>query len=247
MKSFKINNTFNLSSLNEEVITIKKIKASSMEDLLELYITVTKKYDNATQEYPISTIDRELLYTKVPEININHKITECTFSTLTIVKPLKKSFEIFYETLEDKLNRLLEEESNSRVNIDNEVKKWQKSINLLLQNILEWIEPYKNKILIEKEELTIKEEQTGAYKTTQFTIKPLIGKQIMFKPRGTFIIGAKGRIDIYIPNYKKDLMLILNRTKDKDSWSLIVDKNRNNKFDFTKSQFINLLDDALTL
>ena len=247
MKSFKINNTYDLSLLNEEVITIKKIKATSINDLFDLHLIVTKKHENGSiSKYPIPTFDKKLGNSNVSEINIDHKITECAISTLTIEKPQEKSFEIFYETIEDKLNRLLEEEDSSRSNIGNEIKKWRGSIDLLINKISSWI-TYGDKVGIETEMLTINEDRTGTYNVNQFTIKPLIGKQIMFKPRGTFIIGAKGRIDIYIPNYGKDLMLLLDRIKGKDKWYLIVDMKINNKMEFTKSQFLNLLDDALTL
>ncbi len=247
MKSFTLTTDKKLSDLKEDVITIKQITSDSIENLLHISIMVHKKYPNgSTQSYPLPTFDRELLYTRTAQININHKIVDCGYATLELNNPKGKTFEISYETLADKLQQNKEKEDQTRSNVKSEVVKWQNSVNSLFQNIIEWITPYQDNIKHEIVKYSINEEISGSYDISILTIKPNIGKPITFRPVGTFVIGAEGRIDININNFGKPIMLILHREKVADKWLLIVNRNLQNQIVFDKAQLINLLDEVIS-
>ncbi len=247
-KSFIISKSKNLAELNEDVITLTKISSKDHDNIQNLIIFLHKKLaDGSNQVIPVNTYDPNYIYNNKSEINFNFKIVDCSISTLEISNPIDKEFEITYETLQDKLNKLKESETNSRSNISNELIKWKNSVNNLFKDITSWVEPYGNNINHELTEQDIYEEKTGNYLISFLNIRPLFGKSISFIPKGTFIFGAEGRIDINIPNYGKNLMLILNRSNDKDSWFLLIDKDFQKKVEFQKSQFISLLDDAISI
>ncbi len=242
MNSFNLSTTKNLSELGEDVITLKRITSDSSENLQSILLFVHKKYPNGdTETHPVSTYDSNFLYTKVPEINIDFKIVDCAISTLEIQNPKDKQFQIFYETLSDKLRHLQEKEDKSRTNVKSEVAKWQNSVNALYKNIIEWVAPFNENIKPEIINYSITEEISGQYEIPILAIKPNIGKSITFRPIGTFVIGAEGRIDVNISNFGKSIMLVLHREDSKDNWVMIIDKNIQNKRLFQKPQFINLL------
>lgn len=246
METFKISTTKDLSELKEDVITLKKITSDDINNLKNIVISLHKKHsDDRSEIIPINTYDKNLLYSKTPEINVDFKIVDCSISTLEITNPEEKSFQISYETLADKLKNLKEKEDKTRTNVKNEVEKWQRSVKSLFSNITEWIVPYKENINHEILTFNTSEEATGIYEIPILTIKPYIGNTITFRPIGTFIFGGEGRIDVNIPNFGSNIMLVLHREETKDKWIMIIDKNIQNTIIFQKSQFINLLDEVI--
>lgn len=102
-------------------------------------------------------------------------------------------------------------------NSDNEQRKleWLNSIDQLYLDIKKRLAPFEAKSLLQfrETEIELYEEPIGIYKAKQLTI--LLGDalnmlfwqySVSFIPKGTFIIGLVGRVDVKGP--KGDVMLI---------------------------------------
>ena len=75
--------------------------------------------------------------------------------------------------------------------------EWKKNINILYENIRDWLSDAANNNLLEIQEKTIQlsEEHLGQYKVPCLTIKTS-GDTVSINPVGRLIIGAQGRFDI---------------------------------------------------
>ncbi len=92
----------------------------------------------------------------------------------------------------------------------------------------------------------ITEELTGSYPIKALTITLFSGQTINFEPRGTFIIGSKGRIDVTVSGRNQDsIMIILQRREGKDNWSIIRNRDLKNAKEFNKGQFLSLIDNVI--
>jgi hypothetical protein len=94
--------------------------------------------------------------------------------------------------------------------------RWLASIDRLYQNINEWLQPYikDGAIIIERSSTTLSEEQLGSYSVPQLKIF-VVDTAVDVVPRGTYLLGAYGRVDI---DGRKGAYSLIE--KDWDKWSV---------------------------
>lgn len=113
-----------------------------------------------------------------------------------------------------KLESILEKASKEAPPVDWKLKlnRWQHEIKELYTMIEEWLGPSIKKGYVHvTRELTspqLQEEYVGSYSTENLICK-VGGKRIEFRPKGMFIIGARGRVDIFGPRDGQPVMLLL--------------------------------------
>jgi hypothetical protein len=105
--------------------------------------------------------------------------------------------------------------------------EWLNSIEYLYQDIKDWMSPFTSKHLMSINEymVTISEDFIGTYEIKRMDI--FIGKnKVSLIPRGTYVFGSYGRIDVVGP--KDEILLIQNtwkkwdivtRTPERQTWS----------------------------
>ena len=104
------------------------------------------------------------------------------------------------EHLDSLSDLLVQKQYESGINkIEWEVRKktWLESLDMFYHNVNLWLEEYKAAGLLrtEEKEVNLWEEYIGNYNAKSILI--YIGNEIItLKPRGTFIIGSYGRIDM---------------------------------------------------
>ena len=90
-----------------------------------------------------------------------------------------------------------------------ELREWKKHLGILYKNIESYLKPYlkSGKIKISYEDKQIKEEMLGVY-TVKSAIIAVGAQRIHLDPIGTFIIAAKGRVDMVGPRATVRLVLV---------------------------------------
>jgi hypothetical protein len=86
---------------------------------------------------------------------------------------------------------------------------WIEQVELLYNQITDWLKDVPS-IKTEKQQIWITEEYIGRYQTDRLLI--YLGNAIIsLAPRGTLIIGARGRIDINSSNNKQAMIILENK------------------------------------
>lgn len=126
----------------------------------------------------------------------------CSIVNLDDLKQARR-LDTFGEML---VTKVLEAEGN-KAKLESRKATWLKSIDDLYSKINLWFEDFKKDGLIEikDQEIYIDEESIGKYRTKRLEI--YIGNDVItLTPKGTFIIGSFGRIDLSGP--KGDALLV---------------------------------------
>lgn len=138
------------------------------------------------------------------------------------------------EALKKKLQELVED--NKTTEIDWEARKsfWLESINKLYLDISEWLKEFKN-IKISYQETDIIENYLGSYKTR--VMKIYAGNELIYlRPKGSIIVGAKGRIDITGKNFTQLLIL-----DEDNNWKIAVREPKITYWELNEDSFIDLI------
>jgi hypothetical protein len=102
-----------------------------------------------------------------------------------------------------------EETKRTRVDVEKETQEWAKKIEELHETVKNHLREYteNNKIEIESHNVTLHESLLGAYEAKALTIK--IGKKMVgLEPKGRFVIGAFGRVDMIGPAGTVKIVLV---------------------------------------
>lgn len=94
------------------------------------------------------------------------------------------------------------------------LSEWEKNLEELYATISEFMASYidADTVRLEYEKIELNEEFSGPYRVRQMNLA--IGNSIItFKPIGTILIGAKGRVDVSGPLGKGRLVLMNERVK----------------------------------
>ncbi len=104
----------------------------------------------------------------------------------------KKDFEAFLSGTDEKNNQDISER------IKKEVSEYRYYVLKLYDQIEEWLGEYNKWISINRIPCKVREELTGEYDLQELIIN-LNNIQLKLKPIGTYVIGAKGRVDFIGP------------------------------------------------
>ncbi len=149
-------------------------------------------------------------------------------------------------SLKDKLQKLNESKQSSAIDWESRKTEWQKAVQTVLTEIKEWFKPYIESGLFQivETEKSITEEYLGTYNTNQLEFQ-FNSFRLVFEPMGRNILGAMGRIDVYLRGRKTDkYVLILLETKDKEAnWFLSTFKDKSVRIEFNKANTEKLIED----
>ncbi len=89
------------------------------------------------------------------------------------------------------------------------VQWWQDKITALYNSIETWLQPLvqSQAVVPSRQRIPISEESIGAYQVDALILS-VASKRLEFKPKGTMLIGAFGRVDISGPNGNASLLLL---------------------------------------
>jgi hypothetical protein len=146
--------------------------------------------------------------------------------------------------LEQKLKWLAESPEEKDVNWQERKEAWKRRVSQLYDVVESWLKVYADKryLSTQRSKMHLSEELLGDYEIE--TLKIYAGDStVIFEPYAHSVIGAHGRIDLYLRGYKSDrLLLILTEpTDDRLEWE--VWKGRD--FGFRKRFTKEVLEDIL--
>jgi hypothetical protein len=110
----------------------------------------------------------------------------------------------------DGLDAFLRSKASTEPEIDWEARKdrWISEIMKLYDQIKEWLAPLEKDEVVRYSTLTmtLQEDPIGSYQVDVLML--LVGKQrVEFRPKGTLIVGANGRVDIQGPRAMRTIVL----------------------------------------
>ncbi|MCP4108955.1 MAG: hypothetical protein GY749_26060 [Desulfobacteraceae bacterium] len=140
--------------------------------------------------------------------------------------------------LEEKLKKISQnrKKKDSEINWDKKRDTWIDQVSKLYEDIEKWLETYieKNYISLHFYEIALSEENIGKYDISVLELD-LGEPSVVFRPVGANIIGADGRVDVYMNGHLSDKkMLILREEKEQIfQWELwdTTDKSDRKPFD----------------
>ena len=149
-------------------------------------------------------------------------------------------------SLKEKLQSLNKSKNDTKIDWEKKKTDWQTEIDKTLNETKEWFQQYINSELFRVVEIekSITEEYLGTYNVKQLEYE--FGTfRLVFEPMGRNILGALGRIDIYLRGNKTDkYLLVLLETEDGTSkWFLSSFKDKTKRMEFNKTNMEKLIED----
>lgn len=103
------------------------------------------------------------------------------------------------------------------------VSAWQNHVDRLYDKVIEWLRPYidAGDIIAQKDEQEAWEQLSGAYQIKRLDLE--IGKEtVRLAPRGTYVIGASGRVDISVLGTGDPVILITTDLGSDEAWQIVT-------------------------
>lgn len=151
-------------------------------------------------------------------------------------------------TLEEKLKRLAEKAAEDKVDWEARKSEWISYVNQLYSEIESWLA-----LWIERGYLTVTrtptpkwEDPLGDYMID--TLEITAGDQtVVLEPFGRNVLGALGRIDIYLRGFKSDaqMLLLLPALDGTQRWELWKSRYSGSRHPFDKERLERLLNEWL--
>ncbi|MGO9569832.1 MAG: hypothetical protein ACLP5H_20050 [Desulfomonilaceae bacterium] len=150
--------------------------------------------------------------------------------------------------LEEKLKRLAEKAAEEKVDWEACKSEWIARVGKLYDEVEEWLMPWKEKgyITLARTLTPKSEEPLGDYEIG--TLEITAGDEtIVFEPFRRLVIGALGRIDVYLRGFKSDaqMLLSLEDAEGRLRWELWRSKYSGPGLPFNKETLEKLLEEWL--
>lgn len=151
--------------------------------------------------------------------------------------------------LEDKARKLAEQKKDQApINWDAEREWWLEELRKLHANVRQWLSSLvqENLVDIRSTPVRLSEEHIGAYAADALVLE-FTGQGIVLEPKGTVIVGARGRVDVFLRGQRgaQPVMLILGGPKDAAYWSIWPTRDPGTRQTLDESTFKSLLDALL--
>lgn len=151
-------------------------------------------------------------------------------------------------SLEDKLRSLAERTAKEKVDWAGQRSEWISAVDLLYDDIEGWLKSWtvKEYLTLARSPIPKSEERLGDYEID--TLEVTAGDQtIVFEPFGRNVIGALGRIDVYLRGFKSDGQLLVRLVDEKGDvrWELRKNKFSGSGTPFDRTCLERLLDELL--
>jgi len=150
--------------------------------------------------------------------------------------------------LETKLKRLAEESAIQQVEWDRVREEWIAEVGRLYYRVESWMVSWVEKgyLVVRRSTIVLSEENLGDYEIPQLEL--IAGTEsIIFEPVGRNILGALGRIDVYLRGFKSDARKILwvEDVDRKRRWELWRDRHGGPKMRFNQENLERVMNELL--
>ncbi len=145
------------------------------------------------------------------------------------------------EDLEKILEKEKENKEKNKIDLEKMRDEWVIEVNDLFSNIKTWLNPLfkKGLLRIVADQKSLFEEAVGSYTVPLMEIY-FLNHSITIRPIGTFVVGAKGRVDII--SYNKTVSII----KLDNGWKIPIKQSYGFDFiDFNEDKFAEIIEDMV--
>jgi hypothetical protein len=114
------------------------------------------------------------------------------------------------ELLEEKLKKLTDHSAARQIEWDEIKKEWIEEISRLFGEVEGWLQRWVEKgyLKVERSSITLSEVNFGDYEIPKLEL--VAGpEKIVLEPVGRNILGALGRIDLYLAGFRSDARMVL--------------------------------------
>ena len=151
-------------------------------------------------------------------------------------------------SLQEKLKILAEKTAEEKVDWASRKSEWISAVGRLYDDIERWLEPWREQgyLTVTRSPIPKSEEPLGDYEID--TLEITAGDEtVVFEPFGRNVIGALGRIDVYLRGFKSDAQLLVRlvNVEGEVRWELWKSKFSGPRTPFDKKCLETLLDELL--
>ena len=152
-------------------------------------------------------------------------------------------------SLKEKLKKLEAKEKEQAVNWEETRRIWVSAVKDLYQQIELWFKPLIDENLMHVDPTTklLDDGPMGEYEIPQLEVA-MGAKTIIFEPVARNVIGAQGRIDLYVRGYKEEKWSILRfeESEKKSRWELCKSSNKFDRKPLNKTNLETLFEQWIT-
>jgi len=149
--------------------------------------------------------------------------------------------------LKDKLKKIGETENKKDIDWEAVKTQWVNRVDQLYKKISKWFSDLEKEgyVKMKYPQEEIYEENLGNYYIKGMEIKFANNETIVFEPISKNIMGADGRIDVYVRGLKvnKQMLLLFESGNGKYKWEIWTSKHEKNKKPLTKKNLETLFEE----
>lgn len=146
--------------------------------------------------------------------------------------------------LEEKLRAAVERAGAQREHEEARKSLWIEKVSSLYKEVQEWLRPYVEKgyMTLSRSKTTVSEELVGDYEIEELRISAG-DETFMFRPHAMNVIGASGRIDLFLRGYRSEalVLLLLEDAEGNERWEVRESKSTGFRKDFNKETLEEIL------
>lgn len=154
-------------------------------------------------------------------------------------------------TIEDLIENKRQEKEVKENDLDEILEEWQASVSSLLDNIENWVpDPDETDDFdIDRSPISVHEEDLGEYEIDELKIS-IVDDEILIEPKGRFIVGAYGRVDLKSPQNKFEPEIFVLRSErngenEEKNWYRVIDPISEDYEEVTETSFLELIEEKL--
>jgi len=134
-------------------------------------------------------------------------------------------------SLKEYLENQKKDSAALKTEVSDKIERWKEQVGAVFDEIETWLQPLVDDKLmrIDRIKVDVHEQLSGRYSIAALVVRTA-DKEIWFKPKGRFIIGGLGRIDVSCG--RRGYWLI----RQEDGWMFVPEvlQYRNKTYDFTQ-------------
>ncbi len=152
--------------------------------------------------------------------------------------------------LKDKLKRIAEQGHAKDIDWDKIRDAWLKQVGKLYKEIEAWFREYLDEgyVKVSFREIRLSEDHLGTYRIPAMELS-FGGPVLVLEPVGRAILGASGRIDLYMSGHRADkiMLLLMSDDRGRPFWELRKRQIRTERCRFERQIFEELIEGWLEL
>jgi hypothetical protein len=158
----------------------------------------------------------------------------------------------------EKLKKISQKDKGRPIDWNQRKVEWVENVDKLYKQVELWFCEYLDEGLmdIDVSKIFLTEDYIGTYEITKLELalgesvsSEYVDDVVVFEPVGRNVIGADGKIDLYLKGRKSEkvLLLLIADEGDEAHWELWKSRKKDDRYQFDETVFEELISDWLNL